>query len=732
MNPLLLALFARFGIEPTEANLPALRAAVAKQTGVSRASMLKPRTVDAEARSIEAVIATEEPAEVWDYERWEPVDEILLMKGARLGKVRKGKLPLIDAHQRDTTRRVLGSVVDLHVEGTELVGSEVYSAVSEPEFVKATEGHLDQRSVGYRIFAATYIKPGESATVEGRPFTARHGRGLSVVTDWLPLECSIVAIGADPASGTRADTSATPPPNAKEPVPAMKITAEMRARLVSLGMPESATDEEAVAFLAKPETQRALAAPANPPAQKLALTDLESVTARLQSTDADRRLAALEAKVEQQNRTGQIETVFRSFAHVEGIAGVREKALADGVTIDQARGLLVAHLAIQTPSAGRAVITRDEADHRRDNAVIAFHLRANPGAKATDAERKQADYFRGMSLLDLARQCCEAAGISTRGMDKMSLAGRAFSATGDFTHILSSTANKQLMAAYAMAPQTWARWCKRGSLSDFKATPRVQMSDAGVLATVPEGAEFPQGSFTDTQENIQLATFGRIFAITRQAVINDDLDAFGSVPTKHARAWSRTINQQPVKVILANAALHDTGDLYNATAVTTAGGHANLTTTTVASTKATAEASIRAMRALMTAQKDADGESYLQIAPKFLLVTPTLALYYIQAVYETGVSSNNRLVDIARLGLEVLEEPELENSALTGYATDNIYMFADPADAATVEVAFLDGNDAPTLETQTGFEIDGIKMKVRGDVAAKALDFRGTVQHNPA
>lgn len=693
MNELLLQLFARHGLDPTPENEAALRAALAKSTSAARSGMMKPRTVDAEARSIEAVIATEDPVEVWDYERWEPVDEVLLMKGARLAKVRKGKLPLIDAHQRDTTRRVLGSVVDLRVDGTELVGTEVFSAVSEPEFIKATEGHLDQRSVGYRVFASAYIKPGESATVEGKTFTARPNRGMSVVTDWIPLESSVVPIGADPASGTRAVV--TEPEPKKDP-PTMGTPAA----------PESPKDENRAPAVVAPAPK--------------AETDPAVLAMRAE-------LDALKQTVATQVNAAAVDNVFRSFAHVDGIRELADKAKADGVSLDQARAMLVDHLSKQTPSAGRAVVTKDAADKRRECAIQGLFQRANPGAKVSAEDQSRASEYRSMSLLDLARHCCEANGISTRGMDPMTIAGRAFNATGDYSHILSSTANKTLLAAYAMAPQAWSKWCKQGSLSDFKATPRVQMSQAGVLSNVPEGAEFPNGAFSDTAENIQLGSYGRIFAITRQAVINDDMDAFGAVPTMHARAWARTINQIAVKVLLSNAALHDGYALYYAR---TSGGSSNLdTSTTTVSSQATAEAVIRSLRKLIAAQKDADSSSYLQLMPRWVLTCPTLYRYYEQAIYETGKADNNRSVDVQRMGLDVLEEPEIENSSLTGYGVNLTYMFSDPAVAPSVEVAFLNGNSAPVMETQTGFEIDGVKMKVRGDVGAKAIDFRPTAKH---
>lgn len=701
LNDLQQALCVRLGLDPRTTPEDALQEKAADALS-ARAGVVQPRTVDRERRSIEIVLTTDAPVEVWDYERWEAVDEVLVMSGARLKGARKGKLPLLDCHQRDTARRVLGSVVDLRVDGGNMIGTEVYSAISEPEFIKAAEGHLDQRSVGYRVHAATWIAPGESAAVGGKTYTAGPGRYLKVATDWTPVECSVVPIAADPAAGTRSQAGTPPAKPPAQPPPAEPGN-------------DSATQETRT----MPENQTQNAAP--PP-----------VTPAAEPTITRKEFEALQKQVAESARAGAIDAVFRSFAHVDGIAAVRQAAIDDpACTVDAARAKLVELLASKTPSVGKATTGKEEADHRRENGIAYVYQRAQPTAKVTDEERKQAAVYRGFSLLDLARHCLEANGIATRGMDQMELVGRAFVATGDFPHILSSTANKALLAAYAAAPTQWARWCRRGSLSDFKATPRVQMSESGVLESVPEGAEFPQYSVSDTAENIQLGTYGKIFAITRQAIINDDMDAFGRIPTQHARAWARTINQLAVTHLLANPTMHDTGALYNATAVTTAGGHYNYdTSTTTVTTQATAEAVVRALFAFIRNQKDVDLKSYLQLMPAVVMTGPTLSRYFMQALFENNRSSAEAQVDIRRMGLDLIEEPEIENSLITGYANHSTYMFCNPSDAAAIEVAFLNGNDAPTLEQEQGFSIDGIRLKVRGDVGVKAIDWRPTSFHH--
>ena len=55
------------------------------------------------------------------------------------------------------------------------------------------------------------------------------------------------------------------------------------------------------------------------------------------------------------------------------------------------------------------------------------------------------------------------------------------------------------------------------------------------------------------------------------------------------------------------------------------------------------------------------------------------------------------------------------------------YLFADPSDAPVFEVAFLEGEQQPFMETQDGWRTDGVEWKVRHDFGVAAIDFRGAV-----
>lgn len=708
MNDALRHLCHRHGIDPDTATAETVRDAMARDAVAVRAVTLAPTTIDREARSVEAVLATDDPVEVWDWERWEIADEILTMGGCRLQSVRGGKLPLLDSHQRGSARNVLGSVVDLRIDGGRLLGREIFSALSEPEFIKTAEGHLDQRSVGYRVYATTRIKPGESGVVNGTTFTARPNRGLNVVTDWEPLESSVVPIGADPAAGTRAAADTTKPDPSQE-------------------------TKRTMSKPTKTETENHDEGRDAPPVENARAGTPPSPTTDQNTGPTNEDFEALRQQVLAMQRGEQIAAAFRPFAHIEGVEAVRAKAVEDGLTVDQARGRLLEHLQSATPSAGRAVITADERDKTRAAMAAAVTCRAMDavGRKPSDDEAKAAGHYRGLSLFDLAVESLVRSGASQvelRGMRRIDVVGAAFTgvlngrtmaATGDFATILGASSHRVLLAGFAAAPQTWREWCYIQTVSDFKSVSLAQLSGFDVLTEVPEGGEIPQHSLSETAETIAAKSFGRIFAITRQAIINDDLGAFSRVPFMQGRAWGNTINRYAVAKLLSNPALADTENLFSA-------AHANYDQETdrLPDSIEDAKVNLNTLRGKIRAQKGLAGED-IYLEPEIVLAGPTYAANIAEAIGDTSTIDKARTPNRLIRNLRFVEEPSVENASITGYNAGGVWMFANPTIAPVVVVALLDGVAEPRLESRQGWSVEGVEYKVCGDAGFGVADYRG-------
>jgi len=171
----------------------------------------RPKSLDESTRSIEFVAATEAPAQVWDWSRWDVVPEVLLMSGCRLPE--SGRCVFLDTHARHSVSAVIGSFREPRVAGAELIGRAYYSNTPDGEgpYVKTVEGHVTDVSIGYEINAFTWIEEGKTVLVEGREFTGP----LRVVTDWTLRELSLCPIGADENAKVRQLQSLEP----QKPIP---------------------------------------------------------------------------------------------------------------------------------------------------------------------------------------------------------------------------------------------------------------------------------------------------------------------------------------------------------------------------------------------------------------------------------------------------------------------------------------------------------------------------------
>ena len=77
--------------------------------------------------------------------------------------------------------------------------------------------------------------------------------------------------------------------------------------------------------------------------------------------------------------------------------------------------------------------------------------------------------------------------------------------------------------------------------------------------------------------------------------------------------------------------------------------------------------------------------------------------------------------------------PWLSNLNLTGYSTTGWYMFGAPGDVAAIEVAFLNGQETPTIESgDTDFETLGMKWRAFHDFGVAQRDYRAMVNFKGA
>jgi hypothetical protein len=480
--------------------------------------------------------------------------------------------------------------------------------------------------------------------------TTREGDDVRsfVATDWTPLEISVVPIPADAVAGFRAEIRSETSQGSEGPGERMENT-------------------------------------------KAPQMDSEAIKA--EAIKAERARAA---EITKAVRAAKLEETFAN------------ELIEKGVEIDAARAQIIEKLAAattaKTESHVRVEVGTEAREHRIAGAESALLSRYN-GRKFKLEERGHD--FVGKSLVEIARDFVEASGVKTRGMSAGMIAERALHSTSDFPLLLANVAGKSLRDAYAEAPMTWMPLVREVELPDFKEVTRVQLGDAPSLEQVLESGEFKRGSLSEAKEAYKLGTYGKVVAVTRQIIVNDDLGAFTRVPALMARAAADLQSDMIWAILGQNATMGDGVALFHAT-------HANLS----ASSDAISVDSIGAARAAMRKQVGLGGR-LINVSPSFLIVPAakeTKAQQLVASVMSTQLAEVNPFSGT----LQVIAEPRLD-----GYSSTAWYLMASPQAIDTIEVAYLSGERGPQVSTREGFDVDGVEIKVRLDFATKAIDHRG-------
>ena len=475
---------------------------------------------------------------------------------------------------------------------------------------------------------------------------------------------------AEAAADQPSDTVATEDTTMTEPktpeVEPKAIASETRARL-------------------KPQKADAAAAP-----------DTEAVATRARETERDR-----------------VSTIYDLAGRLNLERSFAEDLVKRGTDIGEARRLILDQVATkseETRTFSQVSIPlggRDEAITRRDAVANALLHRYSPTLFTLEDAARQ---YRGMTLMELARESHGNAGVNTRGLSRDEVATRALHSTSDFPEILSAVTNKTLRQAYDAYPRTFMLFCRQVLATDFKAMHRVQLGEAPQLLEVGESGEFKRGTLGESKESYKVKTYGRVVAITRQTLINDDLDAFTRIPAMYGNSIAQLESDVVWGIITANPAMADGNALFHA-------NHKNLAGTGAA----LAVEAVGSARAAMAKQTGLDKKTVLNVRPAFLIVPASLELKAEQMVAQNLVpSATSNVVPQSIRTLAPISEPRLDAASETAW-----YLAASPNQIDTIEYAYLEGQQGAYIETRNGFDVDGVEIKCRLDFGAKAIDWRG-------
>jgi hypothetical protein len=653
-------------------------------------------SVDVAARTVDVIFSTGAPVERYDWRADTRYLETLSLKpkDVRLKRLNNGA-PFLNTHSAWRLDDVLGVVVPGSAriaEGQARATVRFSSRADvEPIWQDVRDGIVRHVSVGYRVHRY------EQQDGDGK-IPIRHA------VDWEPYEISAVPMGADDDAKVRSEEK-----TATNPCEIVTRAAAPQERAMEKRDPEP-----------KPDPQPDPIPDPEPAAVRATETpDPATPNDRDAGADAERK---------------RIQGILRGCEAARLPHSFANKLIEEKHDLETARGMILDTLRRAAfddkgprPGTRVAIVGADPLENVWRGITGALLHRIDPVAFKLDDNARQ---YRMHSLLRAAEECLEQRGTRTRGFSKMEIAGLALGLSmrggmhgaGDFANILADVAGKSLRRAYEEAPQTFSLIARRIPMPDFKPVKRNQLGEAPQLAKVLEHGEFQRGTVAEGKEQFALATYGKIFGITRKALVNDDLDAFGRLTTMFGRSARNLESDLVWAEILRNANMGDGVALFHANHGNLAGGGGAIDVTTLGTG-----------RAAMRNQKGLDAKTYLNISARYLIVPPgkeTIADQFVSVNLNASQASN---VNPFSGRLTVVTEPRLEGGVTIDQHTPEViagsatawYLAATPEQIDIIEWGFLDGEEGPTVESRIGFDVDGLEIKCRHDFAAKVIDYRG-------
>lgn len=669
-----------------------------------RAATLVPATFNDAENTVEVVWTQGATVRRYDYWNDKPYEEALSVTPEAVDMTRfdAGTVQVLDGHRTyGGVSAILGIAERGWIEGGE--GRATIRLSQRPELAGIVS---DIKAGVIRAISFGY-------SVERYEITRAQDRTDGVNMDlyraarWTPQEISFVTVPADAGAGTRSAPQAQQRQTAPEggmPCEFVRAAAHQPANQEQR-MPQAITQGEGGNVTS--------ATPAPTSVSENRAAPAVTATSTAPAAPATPATPAMD---------GARAADILALCTRHGQPGLVDELLRSNASIDQARAAVLDRLdATDQQRRGGSTVSvqtvRDEHDTRMRGMEEAIMSRMDSRATLTDAGRQ----YRGLSLVDMAREALEGLGVSTRGLSRNEIASRAFAVraggyhtTGDFPSLLGGVGARRLRAAYELAPSTFQLWAYRApNLPDFRFTNVLAVGGAPELKKLNEAGEYTYGTISEDATGYRAFSYGRAIGLTRQMFVNDDLGSFDRLLRGYGESARRLENRLVYDQITANHVMQDGTALFHAS-------HGNLLT----AGSALSLDSMKKARAAMRKQKDLDGENTLNLTPAYLLVPSDLeqlAYQYTSSNYVPAVSSDvNEFRAGGRTAVEPIVEPLLDELSATAW-----FFAARSGQIDTVEYAYVDGSEGVRTETFASEDIDGVKVRATLDFAAKVIDWRG-------
>jgi len=622
-------------------------------------------------------------------------------------RVPKKSRPILKYHNHG---QIVGHTDEIVVNERALDVTGVISgagAIAQEVIATSDNGFPWQASLGASADKVVFIAEGKTAQANGRNFTGP----LYIARKSTLGEISFVALGADDDTSARVAAGADKDKNLEV------TTMEFEQWADDCGFNIEGMDEKNVASLKAvfDKEQQLIAAEAKKPKETPVATVVEDPPSnpvtemRSQAAAEVRRITAIR------------KVCAGEFTDIEA------QAIEEGW--DEPKTEL-AVLRASRPKAPAVGASTPQLNARIVEAAVCMSVGFNDNDLVRDygEQTVNAAYaMRHISFKELFAECARMEGrdiprVFGRGDETI----RAGFSTISLPGILENIMNKSLLAAYETMPIAAFQLCSIGSVADFKEVSRYRLLGTGGFEKVAPDGELKHGKLGEQKYSNKAETYGQILNLTREHIVNDDLNAFLDIPRDMGRSGAELIDDLFFKLLLSNPGnFFSTGNSNFLSGVDTAFGSESLT-----------DAKTQFRKQKVGPGTKAKDQKPINIRPEVLLVPvevetdAELLMGSAQLMIDASGSPTKIPVDNPhRNKYRIVSPPHLSDSFYGGSSAKAWYLFANPQVLAAFEIVFLNGRRIPIIE-RVETPPDTLGMGFRGylDVGVKEQDPRAAVK----
>ncbi len=660
--------------------------------------------------------------------------------------------PVLDDHDQSTDG-VIGETSQLKVENYTLpVKGVLYPQKPRTkDKILSAKRHRWQLSIGLDNYRVEHIAAGRSVSVNQRVF---HGP-VAVIRNGYLTDLSFVAVGGDDLTWAKIAAARARRIRAKQlsagagimgfeqwcmdrfGIDAATLTAEQKAKFQALFDAEMADAAEDATEAAALE------------ASKGGSADGETVAAGMTAG----RAAA--STVQAHSRAGIVEA--RRVAAIGRIAGDDEDLYTEAVEKDWSIQQTRDAKELKSLRAGRAKpsgIASNPGEHdlslESDTIQAAILVTSGMGvdrvgklfAGRQHSERIMnealSEEYRGMSFQRLFDRSIREAGATPPSnregktfLEAARGANRQLKAAGfttmSISYILENVAQKTLLDGWDSMQSKWKEFCAVRSNVDFKPHSRYALDFTGQFRKVTPKGELQHVSMSDAKYTSQLNTFGAVVTLDRQTYINDDMGAFTARLAELGMLGAQSVEEAVFTLLMSSI-----GSFFSTTNKNyLSGGSSALSVDSLSLARALFSNMVGPNQKPINVdmQKLLVGTA-LQTTADTLYRSESIQLASTTAKTPTKNPFFNRFVPIVSPYLNNTAIKAMDDagnySAISGQSDTLWFGFAQQGNRSALSVAFLNGSQSPTVESQPSpsIEILGEEYRAYIDYGVATEDYR--------